>query len=403
MFATPPSSFASDPVPVRRSRLGSPVRRLPGDLPAMLGTYKPMAFLSSDASTEVYIGRATRSDAPSPWVALRVLHPRLARNPSALVRCTLGHKMALLAHHGAIPASLEAGCVGDWHWIAGEYVHGETLEDLLRAAARTGKGIAPALACGIVAVLADALRHGEAVASELESEYAVPAHRPQRYAHGSLTATSVLVTYDGLVKLLDFGVPAGGPDADDSLGMTIAGGLAYTPPEQFRGGQATPEGDVFRLGALLWELCTGQRLHADRSHYNLLVAVEQGLVPAPSECGVVLPAELEALLMRALAPAPEDRFATPGALADALAQVVRAFGWEVDARDLGDFVLDCFPLSRPSWTRREMSSSSVTQVRGTPSSSNHRVTTSALPGSPIHSPGFPSPRALPAHRPTSTV
>jgi tetratricopeptide (TPR) repeat protein len=154
--------------------------------------------------------------------------------------------------------------------------------------------------------------------------------RALAYAHGcgivhrDVTPDNIMLSFDGQVKLVDFGIARGTGDATLTRTGAVVGREIYTAPEVWAGGKAGPQADIYSLGVVSWQLATGwgfQDIQNDRG-------VE---VTDPRELNPDLSPELASIILRALAPEPKDRFQSAGELAEALGAVLPSgFGGESD-------------------------------------------------------------------------
>jgi len=147
---------------------------------------------------------------------------------------------------------------------------------------------------------------------------------PLQLVHRDVSPKNVFVTYDGAVKITDFGVAK----ARGRLTNTEAGGVkgkwSYMSPEQVQGEPLDRRSDVFSLGIVLWETTTGERLFEAESEMRVIMRISSGNVPLPSEAAPGYPPELERIVMRALARRPADRYPSAAAMAEELEVLVGA-------------------------------------------------------------------------------
>jgi len=174
---------------------------------------------------------------------------------------------------------------------------------------------------------------------------AVEAGHRRGVVHRDLKPNNVILarTDDGggMVKVLDFGIAslAGQPDAPAITGPgAVLGTYSYMAPEQACGAQADPRSDVFSLGVVLWETATCRPLFLGDSPLDTLESLEACIVPPPSTLVPGYPAALDAIVMKALAKRPEDRFQTCRALSRALTGFLFGEGQFVSPEEVAAFV-----------------------------------------------------------------
>jgi serine/threonine-protein kinase len=216
----------------------------------------------------------------------------------------------------------------DEAFLVMEYVRGESLARLLRAA-RAGGAPAPV---PIVASIACGALHGLHAAHEARSE----SGEPLGIVHRDVSPENVLVGVDGTARLLDFGIAKARGRLSTTRGGQIKGKLAYMAPEQLLCADVTRRTDVFAAGAVLWEALAGRRLFDGGDEGDLIRAVLEEPILPPSSLAAHVPPALDAIVLRALERNPEGRYPTARELAVAIEDAVplaspRAVGEWVEA------------------------------------------------------------------------
>ena len=227
-------------------------------------------------------------------VAVKVLRPEVARSPEAHTRLRHEAATAGRAAHPGIVAVYDTGVDGDVAWLALEHVPGPTLLEVLR---HHPTGLPPQAAAAIAEQAAMALAHAHG----------------RGLVHRDVKPANLLLTPDGVVKLADFGVAA---TTGDARPPELAGTRAYAAPEQLRGavGADEPPVDVFALGVVLHECLTGRPAFADTRRGVTLLA--------PRQVRPDVPRDLDAVVRRATAEDPSDRYEDGAAMAAALRPLV---------------------------------------------------------------------------------
>jgi serine/threonine protein kinase/tetratricopeptide (TPR) repeat protein len=193
-----------------------------------------------------------------------------------------------------------------------EYVEGPDLRRLMRAALARGQRIPPYVAAYIVAEVAKGLHY----AHERRDE----AGAPLDIVHRDVSPQNILLSYDGAVKVADFGIASANLFREEP--GVLKGKTAYMSPEQARAERVSRRTDIYSLGVVFHELLSGRALHGAAEGQELLEAVRAGHVEPPSTFVRELPPELEEIVLRALTRDPEQRFQTARELAASISRAL---------------------------------------------------------------------------------
>jgi serine/threonine-protein kinase len=215
-----------------------------------------------------------------------------------------------------------------------EYLEGQPLSVVLD---QLRKEAGPANLLGVLVEVLTGLEH----AHELKDVKG----KPLKLVHRDVSPQNVFITYDGGVKVLDFGIAKVNTAPSQTRTGIIKGKLAYMPPEQLLGGDVDGRTDVFAVGCLLWDIVVGQRLWSGEQEADVMLALMEGVIPKPSQFREVEP-NLEAIVMKALAPDPERRFPTAAAFREALEAFMKWKGYRPKLREFGSRIAELFHEQR---------------------------------------------------------
>ncbi len=274
--------------------------------PTQLGPYEVVAKIAGGGMAAIYLGRA-RVKGAEPVVAIKVIRHDLSAREDVVAMFLDEAGILVRLSHPNVARTYEYGIEGQQHFIAMELLLGRTLMDVWEAAVARGEGIPYEMAAWIAARIADGLHH----AHELKGEHGEPLH----LIHRDVNPSNVFLTYDGSVKLFDFGLAkALGRRAQSAAGI-VKGKLPYLSPEQIMQFPIDRRCDVFTLGTTLWELATMRRLFKREDDVDTVKAVRGGPIPDPRTFDPAFPEPLAKVIRRALERNREHRFATAADLA----------------------------------------------------------------------------------------
>ncbi len=254
---------------------------------SVVGHYKITASLGEGGMGAVYQGVDLMLERE---VAVKMLRPELARQPQVVERFRSEAVTLAKLNHPNIATLYEFFRQGDDFFMVMEFVHGETLERLIR---RTG-----AMSCEQATPL---------FCQALEGIYR--AHQ-LGIIHRDIKPANLMITDQGLVKVMDFGIARVLGSARMTRQGNIVGTIEYMSPEQVLGKEATAQSDIYSLGILLYEMLTGRVPFSSPSEFELMKAQIEAPPPPPRSFVQSIPLPIEQAIMRALAKNPEARFAS---------------------------------------------------------------------------------------------
>jgi serine/threonine-protein kinase len=265
----------------------------------------------------------------SKHVAIKVVHSHLADDPYFVEMFLDEARLSARIQHPNCVHVEQLGEIEGTYYLVMEFVHGTNLSSFLRALHKQGRRLSPELAVHIALAVADGL-HG---AHETRS----PSGELLGVVHRDVSPDNILLSYQGHVKLIDFGVAKARGRAAQTEAQTIKGKFRYMSPEHALGHAVDRRTDIYSLGILLWEMLTARRLFDAPNQWILLNMVREPKVDPPSTYSAEVSGELDAIVLQALARDADDRPATALTLRRRLAEAVpSAFG--VTAPELAEIL-----------------------------------------------------------------
>jgi serine/threonine-protein kinase len=365
--------------------------------PTQIGRYRIVARLGGGGMADVYLGVASGLVGFTKLSVIKVIKPAIATEPEHVSLFLDEARLAAKLNHPNVVQTNEVGEDGGTYYLVMEYLEGQTLRRVLRpeVAGRRGESL-PALLRALCDVLA-----GLHYAHELRDFDG----RPLGIVHRDVSPHNVFVTYDGAIKLVDFGIAKAAGAIHLTGAGVLRGKFAYMAPEQARGERVDRRADVYSAGVILWEMLARRRMWSGEHELTILRRLTSGALPSLHEHAPDAPPELVAACERALSLDPADRFATAQHLRAAIEAFLAVRGWHVTASDVGALVSRQFADERAAFQRRleEAFAAGVIQTVAQPSLSSLRVeaSPSGAPSNPGLASGSPSNRGPAARRPSS--
>ncbi|MBS2017138.1 MAG: serine/threonine protein kinase [Deltaproteobacteria bacterium] len=295
--------------------------------------YVPLVGIGRGGMGRVDLAVATGLPGAEQLVVLkRLREPEEAGQDDDDARRDLVREARLSARlmHPNIAATLGLDFLGHEVVLVLEYLEGATLSALARSCEARGESIPPAI---LLRIVRDALA-GLSYAHELRDYDGTPLG----IVHRDVSPANVLVTTDGITKVLDFGIAKGTRTTSVTPLGTIKGKLGYMAPEQMLGGVVDGRTDLYAIGVILWEGLTGQRFSSPN---DVEACVSRRLEADPPSVRAIAPAvppPLEALVRTCLARDPRDRWPSASMLSAALDSHAATYGWNASTYDVAGFV-----------------------------------------------------------------
>src|SRR6185436_5044159 len=259
------------------------------ELPTTFGKYFLTELLATGGMAEIYLAKLLGPGGFEKPLVIKQIHPKLSgQRPFVDLFVAEAKTLVTLAHSNIVPV-YELGVIDDTYFIAMEYIDGPSLYRFTEALARRDVRMEPAIAAWIAARILEGLDYAH--------------HKGEGVIHRDLSPRNVMLSRDGEVKLVDFGIAVtlGAAGEGDDARSAPTGSFPYMSPEQVRREALSAQTDLFSVGVLMWEMLAGQRRFARADADATLHAVTEDDIPRPSSVSPAVPAKLDGVVMRALA------------------------------------------------------------------------------------------------------
>jgi formylglycine-generating enzyme required for sulfatase activity/tRNA A-37 threonylcarbamoyl transferase component Bud32 len=306
-----------------------------------LGRYVLLHKLATGGMAEIFLAKTSGIEGFEKIVVLKRILPHLSANELFVSMFLDEARVAANLEHPNIVNVYDIGKAGEDYFFTMAYLHGEDLSNVLREAARMGRGVSLALALYIVQAVCAGLDYAH--------EHAALDGTPLGIVHRDVSTTNVLITYDGGIKLLDFGIAKAANQSKMTQVGVRKGKASYMSPEQCRAEPLDRRSDVFAIGILLWELTTMRGLFRADNELAVMSLIAHYDAPLPSSIVEGYPPELEAIVMKALARDRDQRYATARELQDDLEGFVREYRLGTTAGALATMMRELFGPKPLPW------------------------------------------------------
>jgi len=297
--------------------------------PVPFGHYFLLGLIARGGMAEVY--RARPQVGARRLYAVKVMRPQLAREARFIDMFHREGKLAMVLKNRCIVETIEVGNHESRHYITMEYVAGRDLTQVLRRCQETQQRIPVPHAVYIAARIAEGLHFAHTLLG--------PDGRPLNIVNRDVSPSNVRLSYDGDVKLLDFGIAQALMKFTSEIGI-LKGKFSYMSPEQIRGMPLDARTDVFSAGIILHEMLTTEKLFRGDTEFALMEKVRKAEVPPPSNFNRRVTPELDAISLKALARDVADRYQTAAQLAADLDSLIE--GYRFDPKELRQFMRQLF-------------------------------------------------------------
>jgi len=305
------------------------------DLPRAFGPYLLLRRLAVGGMAEVYVARARGISGFEKLVAIKVIHPRYSEDEHFIKLLVEEAKISVLLTHVNVGQIFDLGVVDDTYYIALEYIEGADAYRMQRKASDAGV----ALPIDVCTFIAAEVCHGLDYAHRKRDADG----KPLGIVHRDISPQNVLVSFAGEVKIVDFGIAKAALRSGQTEAGVIKGKYYYMSPEQAWGDAMDHRSDIFSAGIVLYELLIGEMLYREDNIPMLLDRVRKAEIPPPNARRPEVSPELSAIVMRALAKRPEDRFQSAHEMAQALMQLLYKTSPSFTASRVAQLMSQLFP------------------------------------------------------------
>ncbi len=297
-----------------------------------MGPYLLRERLATGGMAELFIADYTRRDDFRKTLAVKKVLPHLAASPEFTQMFIREARLAALLQHPNIVQIVDFGKIQDIYFMAMEYIHGKNLGEIMAA---VGKGLAVDQAVHIATKVCLGLQYSHSKKDEKSG-------KPLGIVHRDISPQNVLVSFQGAVKISDFGISKSKSDPSLTRTGIIKGKSSYLAPEQALGRPADHQTDIFAFGIVFYEMLAGKRLYNFASDIEAVRSIPKMKIAPIRELRPDVPDELNNIVMKCLEKEKEQRYQTTHKVLDDLISFRRGLRQTYDESKLSDFMNKLF-------------------------------------------------------------
>jgi len=286
------------------------------------GTYRLLRRIAVGGMAEIYLAVARGIGGFEKRLVLKMIHPKYSENEMFIRMLIEEAKLSVQLTHQNVAQVFDLGRIDGTYFIAMEFVEGCDLFHLLKTLADRGDRLAASAAAFVCHEVATGLDYAHS-----KNDHA---GHPLGIVHRDVSPQNVLLSLEGDVKIVDFGIAKARSRMQQTEAGVIKGKYYYMSPEQAKGGDLDPRTDVYSLGIVLWEMLAGRMCFLEDNHMVLMDRVRRADVPPITRVRPDVNPNLAAIAMTAVRPNPDERYQTAGEM----------------AAELGEYLLDAGDFNR---------------------------------------------------------
>ncbi len=298
------------------------------------GKYQLLKKIAAGGMAEIHLAKQRGMEGFEKIVVIKMILPNLANNQEFVQMFLDEARLAAKLTHPNIVQIFDLGRAAGTYFIAMEYIQGENLRAISKACRKRKQYIPLEHTVKIMSQACEGLYHAHTKTDMMGN--------PLNVVHRDISPQNILVSFEGMTKIVDFGIAKATTQYQETRSGILKGKYAYMSPEQCLGRHVDARSDLFSLGIVLWELATGVRLFKKKSELVILKEITEGSVTPPRQINQQVPAQLEAIILKALEKDPDNRFQDALQMHLALEEFMKDQGIMSSTVHLSAFMRDLF-------------------------------------------------------------
>jgi hypothetical protein len=293
-----------------------------------IGPYRILHKVAQGGMAELFLADYVRQDGFRRKMALKRILPQLAGNSEFIKMFTREARLAALLQHPNVVQIFDYGKIENAYFIAMEYISGKNLKEILTA---MNRGLPIEHTVFIISKICKGLYYSHNRRDDDTGE-------PLKIIHRDISPQNMLISYEGEVKISDFGISKARSEPSLTMAGVIKGKLAYLSPEQSLGESVDERTDIYALGLVIYEAISGKKVYAFDTDVEAIRAIPTLEIEPLMNVIREVPAELNDIVMKCLAKNKEDRYKNAAALYDDLDRFKKKMKYTFDTSDLANFM-----------------------------------------------------------------
>lgn len=267
------------------------------------GKYVLLEKIASGGMAEVYLAKSAVANGLNKFVAVKRILPQYSQNEEFVDMFKEEAKVAINLNHGNIVSIYDFGVEKKQFFLVMEFMEGRNLRQVINELKKNNKSFSIDQAIFMIKEVAAGLDHAHRCVDANSG-------RPLNITHRDMSPQNIMISFEGEVKVIDFGIAKAETEKEETKAGTLKGKFSYMSPEQAEGANIDPRTDVFALGIVLWELLANDRLFTGSNEATILRKVRECQIPQIRKVNPLVPQELERIVMKALAKDRNVRYQT---------------------------------------------------------------------------------------------
>ena len=302
------------------------------------GKYVLLEKIAVGGMAEVYLAKSAVANGLNKFVAVKRILPQFFSNEEFIEMFKEEAKVAINLNHSNVVTIYDFGIEKKQFYLVMEFVEGRNLRQIINELKKNNRSFSIDQAIYMIKEVAAGLDHAHRCVDANSG-------RPLNITHRDMSPQNIMVSFEGEVKVIDFGIAKAETEKEETKAGTLKGKFSYMSPEQAEGVQIDPRTDIFALGIVLWELLANDRLFTGINESAILRKVRECQIPSIRKVNPLVSQELERIVMKALAKDRNVRYQTAANLHRDLNRFLNMQYPDFSSQDFSGYLKDSFKAS----------------------------------------------------------